>query len=551
MKNILLLLALVAFTVQVNAQDITALSAKLRYHVYYLADDSLAGRLTGTTGEAKAANYIVQEFKKTGLQPAGENGNWLQPFTFTAKQTFGGSVATFDKEKLSFGTEYAMPAVTASGNVKGKTVDVGFGIQNSQLKHDDYAGKKDLNGKIFFIRLGSPDGNNPHGKFGADATLEQKITLAKKMGAVGVVFYPATTDEPLPNDPLDRRTRAAALPAIYLKKPLSSKLPQEVSLKTEIRKTTTTGHNVAGWINNNAPYTVVVGAHYDHLGDGSLGGSLSTAKKAIHNGADDNASGTAGLIELAAELKKRNDTRFNFLFIAFSGEELGLLGSAYFAKNPTVPIDQVTAMLNMDMIGRLDSTTMQLGVHGVGTSPFWKEAVESQAGPLQLKTTESGTGSSDHTSFYLQNIPVLHFFTGTHRDYHKPEDDAEKLNYQGQAEVVAFMLRIIEQMPPNEKLAFTKTADEDSRNTPRFKVTLGVMPDYFYEGKGVKVDGVTEGKPGHAAGMQAGDIITKLGDYTITDMMAYMKALAAFEKGKTVKLEVERNNKTVPLEVTF
>jgi hypothetical protein len=551
MKKIALLCILSVLAVQAVAQDLTALSAKLRYHVYYLADDSLSGRLTGTTGEAKAANYIVQEFFKIGLQPAGEKGDWLQPFSFTAKQAFGGTVVSFDKEKISFGTDYAVPAITATGSVSGKTVDVGYGIQNSQLKHDDYAGKKDLQGKVFFIRLGSPDGNNPHGKFGADATLDQKISLAKKMGAVGVVFYPTTSEDALPNDPLDRRTRAASLPAIYLKKPLTSKMPQEVSLKTEIRKTTTTGHNVAGWINNNANYTVVIGAHYDHLGDGSLGGSLSTAKKAIHNGADDNASGTAALIELARELKKRKDARFNYLFIAFSGEELGLLGSAYFAKNPTVAIDQVTCMLNMDMVGRLDSSTMQLGVHGVGTSPFWKEAVESQAGPLQLKTTESGTGSSDHTSFYLQNIPVLHFFTGTHRDYHKPEDDADKLNYKGQAEVVAFILRIIEKLPNQEKLAFTKTADEDSRNTPRFKVTLGVMPDYFYEGKGVKVDGVTEGKPGHAAGMQAGDIITKLGDYNITDMMSYMKALAAFEKGKTVKLEVERNTKTVPLEVTF
>lgn len=551
MKKILLFALLLCLSAQLLAQPLNKRSDRLRYHVYYLADDSLAGRLTGTTGEAKAANYIVQEFKKMGLQAAGEKGDWLQPFTFTAKQTYGGSVVIFDGKKQNFSSDYAVPSVTATGDVQGKTVDVGYGIQNTNLKQDDYAGKKELAGKIFFIRLGSPDGNNPHGKFGADATLEQKLALAKKMGAIGAVFYPGDTSEVLPSDPLDRRTQAAALPAIYLKKPMQGKLPKEVRVKTEIRKTTTTGHNVAGWINNNAAYTVVIGAHYDHLGDGSLGGSLSTAKKAIHNGADDNASGTAGLLELARELKQQEDTRFNYLFIAFSGEELGLLGSAYFAKNPTVAIDQVNCMLNMDMIGRLDSTTMQLGVIGVGTSPFWKEVVESQAGPLSIKTTESGTGSSDHTSFYLQNIPVLHFFTGTHRDYHKPEDDAEKLNYNGQAEVVAYMLRIIAQMPASEKLVFNKTADEESRNTPRFKVTLGVMPDYFYEGKGVKVDGVTEGKPGHAAGMITGDIILKLGDYAITDMMAYMKALAAFEKGKKAPLEVERNGKTVQLEVTF
>jgi len=551
MKKIVLLLLFLGTALQGISQDLNALSASLRYHVYYLADDSLAGRLTGTPGEAGASRYIIQEFKKIGLQAAGENGDWLQGFTFTAKQTYGPAAVYFDAEKLNFASEYAVPSVSASGSVKGKVADVGFGIQNAGLKHDDYAGKKDLQDKIFLIRLGSPDGNNPHGKFGADATLEQKLALAKKMGAIGVVFYPTEEGAALPTDPLDRRTQAAALPAIYLKKPLAAKLPKEISLKTEIRKITTTGHNVAGWINNKAPLTVVIGAHYDHLGDGSLGGSLSTAKKAIHNGADDNASGTAGLIALASELKIKADTRFNYLFLAFSGEELGLLGSAYFAKNPTIALDQVNCMFNMDMIGRLDSTTKQLGVLGVGTSPFWKEVVETQAGPLRIKTTESGTGSSDHTSFYLQNIPVLHFFTGTHRDYHKPEDDAEKLNYPGEAEVVAYMLRIIDQLPANEKLPFTKTADEDSRNTPRFKVTLGVMPDYFYEGKGVKVDGVTEGKPGHAAGVLAGDIIVKLGDYTVSDMMAYMKALAAFEKGKTTQLEVERKGKIIDLEVTF
>ncbi len=555
MKKILLGLALVCGLQSLSAQeqpseDIAATSDRLRYHVFYLADDSLEGRLTGSAGEAGAARYIIHTFEELGLKPAGDKGNWTQAFTFTSRQDFGDSRLELDGKKLKYQTDYAVLSASASGEVKGKLVEVSFGIQNSTLGHDDYAGKKDLSGKIFLVRLGSPDGNNPHGKFGADATPEVKIALAKKMGASAVIFYPATADDILPADGLDRRTQSGGLPAIYLKKPLTAKFPKQASLKTTIFKTTTTGHNVAALLHNDAPYTVVIGAHYDHLGDGSLGGSLFTGKGAIHNGADDNASGTAGLLELARLLKESNNRQFNYLFIAFSGEELGLLGSAYFAKNATVTLDQVSCMLNMDMIGRLDSNTLQLGVHGTGTSPFWKEVVEAQAGPLNIKTTESGTGSSDHTSFYLQNIPVLHFFTGTHRDYHKPEDDAEKLNYAGEAEVLAYMLRIIGQLP-TEKLVFAKTADADNRNTPRFKVTLGIMPDYFYEGKGIKVDGVTEGKPGAKAGMQAGDIVIRLGDYPVSDMTGYMNALAAFEKGKTTRLVVERNGKEIELEVTF
>ena len=393
---------------QLFAQTAT-LTERLRYHVYYLADDSLEGRLTGTRGEEKAKAYISKSFAEIGLKPAGDAGGWYQAFTFTSKQELGKSELKLGKMRLRADDDYLVLLSSASGTVTGKLVPVGYGIRNVKLSHDDYPATKDVKGKIALVQLGSPDGNNPHGRFGADATIEAKVALAKSLGAIGVIFYRTDSTTMLPEMRLDRRTQSAGLPAVCIKAPVKAELPKVAAFSTEIIKTSTTGHNVAGYIDNGASYTVVIGAHYDHLGDGSLGGSLHAGKGAIHNGADDNASGTAGLIELARVLKERQDKRFNYLFLAFSGEELGLLGSAYFAKNATVPLDKVSCMLNMDMIGRLDTATLQLGVNGTGTSPFWKQVVDSLASPLKVKTTESGNGASDHTSFYLQNLPVLHF----------------------------------------------------------------------------------------------------------------------------------------------
>jgi hypothetical protein len=546
---LLILVGLCMYGADLLAQQ-TSLE-QIRYHVYYLADDSLEGRLTGTDGEQKAAAYIQQQFSKLGLQAAGEGGTWLQPFTFTASQSLQTARLELDKKTLKNKQQFLVPTGSGSGKVSGNLVEVGYGIRNTHLKHDDYANKKGLEGAIFLIRLGSPDGNNPHGKFGADAQITTKLSLAKSLGAIGVVFYRNDSSTALPDQQFDRRTQSIDIPAVCLVAPLQNKWPKMASMEVEITKNTTTGHNVAGFIDHKQPYTLLIGAHYDHLGDGSLGGSLFPGKGAIHNGADDNASGTAALLMLADILRDTAYSHLNYLLIAFSGEELGLLGSAYFAKNPSHSLQNVTAMFNMDMVGRLDTATRQLGVYGTGTSPFWNEVVEAHKGNLSIKTAASGTGSSDHTSFYLQDMAVLHFFTGTHRDYHKPEDDADKINFAGINDVIDYMTRIIKAMPGDKKLAFTKTKDEDNRNTPRFKVTLGIMPDYFYEGKGVKVDGVTEGKPGSAAGLQAGDVLLELGDYQLVDMMAYMKALAAFEKGSSTQLVFERAGKKQTVEVTF
>ncbi|TYA52167.1 M28 family peptidase [Formosa maritima] len=321
----------------------------------------------------------------------------------------------------------------------------------------------------------------------------------------------------------------------------------EVKYVTIAEDSTITGTNVLAYIDNQAENTIIIGAHYDHLGFGS-DGSLHRGEKEIHNGADDNASGVAVMLDLAGKLKKAN-TSNNYLFMAFSGEEMGLLGSNYFTKNATLDLSKANYMINMDMVGRLkqDST---LAVYGVGTSPRWKQTLSATNPGFKLVEQESGVGPSDHTSFYLQDIPVLHFFTGQHDDYHKPGDDTEKLNYEGMDAISNYIFDIITELDKSGKLAFRKTKNE-SEETPRFKVGLGVVPDYLFDGEGMRVDGISEDKPAQKAGLQKGDIVVKLGDSTIVDMMSYMRALSVFKVGDSTQVVVKRNGKDIQANINF
>ena len=323
---------------------------------------------------------------------------------------------------------------------------------------------------------------------------------------------------------------------------------QEVKYTMVNADSSITGTNVIGYIDNKAARTIVVGAHYDHLGYGSEGSLYRGEDKAIHNGADDNASGVAIMLNLASKLKNTNKGN-NYLFMSFSGEEIGLLGSNYFVKNSTINVDSINYMLNMDMVGRLkkDST---LAVYGVGTSPIFKQVITASNNKFKIIENESGVGPSDHTSFYLSDVPVLHFFTGQHEDYHKPSDDSDKLNYEGMEAISSYIFDIIKDLDDNGELAFRKTKNE-SEETPRFKVTLGVVPDYMFDGEGMRIDGVSEEKPAQKAGLLKGDIVVQLGEYEIKDMMAYMKALSKFEKGNTTIVKVDRDGKIIEAEITF
>jgi Peptidase family M28/PDZ domain len=315
-----------------------------------------------------------------------------------------------------------------------------------------------------------------------------------------------------------------------------------------------TAYNLVGYIDNNAANTVVIGAHYDHLGLGNQGSSLdANPQNKIHNGADDNASGVAGVIELARHFQNNKvKESTNFLFLCFSGEELGLHGSKYFTENPTIDLSKVTYMINMDMIGRLDPTTKNVAVSGTGTSPVWETLLKSlSTEKLQIKTDSAGVGPSDHASFYLKNIPVLHFFTGSHSDYHKPTDDIEKINFEGEEEILQLIIKLIEKLEKQPKLAFLPTKNKSMGSSRSFKVTMGIMPSYTSSEEGLKVDGVSDGKPAQKAGILTGDVIIQIGTYPIKDIQAYMDALGKFEKGQVVPVKVKRNVEILELSVTF
>lgn len=314
---------------------------------------------------------------------------------------------------------------------------------------------------------------------------------------------------------------------------------------------TVNGRNVIGQIENGKEHTIIIGAHYDHLGYGNEF-SLFKGDSAIHNGADDNASGVAAMLKLADKIKKYPEaySAFNYVFMAFSGEEYGLMGSNHFCKNPTLDLKKVNCMLNFDMVGRLKEDK-SLAVYGNGTSPTWTDLVnDKNGGNFKLVFEESGVGPSDHTSFYLVDIPVLHFFTGQHEDYHKPSDDVEDINFSGLAEITEFVGDIVLALQPLNKLEFVKTKDSSAEEMS-FKVTLGVVPDYMYSDVGMRIDGVSDGRPAANAGMQKGDVVIQLGDHPVIDMMGYMECLGKFEEGQTIVAKIKRGEEELELDVTW
>ncbi len=309
--------------------------------------------------------------------------------------------------------------------------------------------------------------------------------------------------------------------------------------------------NIAAYLDNGAAYTIVIGAHYDHLGLGHDHNSLDANPEGkIHNGADDNASGTAGVIELARYFAKNGvKEQHNFLFLCFSGEELGLYGSKKYTEYPTIDLTKVSFMVNMDMIGRLNAEK-KLVVGGVGTAPDFVPTLKGLKTELSIKLDSAGVGPSDHTSFYLKNIPVLFFFTGQHSDYHKPTDDIDKVNFGGEIQVIDAIAQVIQTLDKQPKLKFQETKSTES-NSPSFKVTLGIMPDYTWEGEGVHIDGVTDGKPASKAGLLKGDIIVGLGEVNVKNIQDYMKGLSMFKKGDTTKVKVKRGAVEKMMDVTF
>jgi aminopeptidase YwaD len=520
------------------------LMTDLQRHVEVLAHDSLQGRRTGTAGEQKAIAYISRQFTEIGITPKGSNG-YLQPFEINeGKQIGATTLLKVNERELVLHKEYFPLVYTANINMEA--------LPSRALQEPEMPWFWDLKETLEEAQ------GNPH--FDIHTAIKTKVKEIQAKGATALFIYNTSGIKDSISFYAKDRTAPVGIPVVYLTAEAMQKhfndesATLDIKLKTAVEPKVRTGSNVVGFLDNGAASTVVIGAHFDHLGTGEGGGSLAPAMAGqIHNGADDNASGTAALLELARQLKSSKAKSSNYLFIAFSGEEMGLYGSKYFTDNPTIDLSKIAYMINMDMLGRLN-TAITIG--GYGTSPQFGAAYAVKgkkalyAGPLQYKFDSSGTGPSDHTSFYRKNIPVLFFFTGLHTDYHRPTDDADKINYTGQMHIVKHIYSLIEALD-GQKPTFTKTREVQMGTTARFSVTLGIMPDYTFSGSGVKVDGISEGKAAQKAGMQAGDVITKLGGHSVNSVESYMQALSKFKAGDQTAVEYNRGSDKKRVTIMF
>lgn len=516
-----------------------ALEAALKKHISYLASDSLEGRRAGTKGEKLAAQYIISQYTQEGIEPGGTNG-YLQEFTVDeGKSATTDTYLKINNRIAELQKDFFPLAYSANGNVNG----------NAAVALNQYAQPwfKDVK------ELLEDNQHNPH--FDIDAAIKKETEKAASRGASALFLYnsSALTD----NIQFNKNDHSAStpIPVVFITKrgyktffgneTIAQDILLQVSLHANVRQCS----NVVAFMNNNAPSTIILGAHFDHLGYGEDKNALDTGHL-VHNGADDNASGTAALIELARQLKRSTLKNNNYLIIHFSAEELGLLGSKYWLEHPTVQVNP-NYMINMDMVGRYDSVH-KLTVGGYGTSPYWGDLFAMNSPKdLAIKLDSSGSGPSDHEAFYRKDIPVLFFFTGSHPDYHKATDDWDKINYPGERAIIQFIYRLISVTDTKGKLVFTKTREQSMSRSTKFTVSLGVIPDYGFTGTGVRIDGVSGGKLAEKIGLQAGDILLQLGEYKFVDVMSYMETLAKFKKGDPAKLIIRRGNEEKEFNVVF
>ncbi|MFN8253990.1 MAG: M28 family peptidase [Ferruginibacter sp.] len=545
MKNIFWLLVL--FAQFSNAQKLKkadkAVLNSLQAHVGFLASDKLEGRRTGSAGEKLAYEYISSEFTKAGLLPKGDNGTFIQEFEVNeGKQISPSSHLIINGFDLDAEKEYFPFIFSPNGSVEA--------APSISLRESGTIWFWDLKEKL------EENKNNPH--FDLADAIKTKVNEVAGKGATALIIYNTSSIA----DELKFEAKAKAepvkIPVVYVTNEVKKKYlydetaTQDIKLKVDITDKKRTGHNVVGYVDNGAANTIILGAHYDHLGYGEDHNSLYTGSTPqIHNGADDNASGTAALIEVGKQLKASKFKNNNYLVISFSGEELGLYGSKYYTEHPTVNLGNANYMINMDMVGRLGDSTHGLTIGGYGTSPVWGQLITEKDKYFTIKFDSSGTGPSDHTSFYRKDIPVLFFFTGVHGDYHKPSDDADKINYNGELQIVKYVYNIVENTDKKGKLPFTKTREAATSAKNSFKVSLGIMPDYTFSGGGVRVDGVSEGKLAQKVGIKAGDIITQIGDHKFSDVQGYMGALGKFNKGEATKVKVLRGAQELLFDIVF
>jgi hypothetical protein len=564
--------------------DRTSVSvSNLQAHVKYLASPELEGRFAIAPGAHKAADYIARVFQQSGLEPKGTNG-YFQDWELT----LGFKPGADNSLKIRGGRVWEAPAeairplnLTANTKVEGELVFVGYGISQPNAGYDDYA-NVDVTGKIAVILRGAPNWEGVSADITRAARIPTKVQTALQKGAVGVILVNQPDNDRLL--PLGMRGRAPAANAALLNVqasvgdkllqplgltvaeavkrinekglPISAPLNATAEVSASIEPNRGVARNVVGFIPGSDPAlrdeVIVIGAHYDHLGYGEVG-SLAPEPGDIHPGADDNASGTAAIMELARLLAQNRDRlKRSVLVIAFSAEEEGLLGAEYFLQNPTVPRENIVAMLNLDMVGRMSNN--RVSVSGVGTAAEWEGILKTaNTESLNLQLSQSASGGSDHMPFMRREIPVLFFFTGMHPDYHRPSDTWEKINYEGQAQIVALAERVVYDLASRpERPKFTRPQQPPpQQDAPRraFRVRIGLIPTYS-EQDGVLLEGVAPSSPAEQAGLKAGDRIVAVMGQRIRNIEELTSLYDKMEPGKPVEFTIIREGKELKLQVT-
>jgi aminopeptidase YwaD len=645
------LLISIALSAGFAQQTTTAPSVeRLRTHIEYLASDKLEGRRTASTGATLASEYIAREFSRYGLRrsigydtagmsilEAESPSRYLQKFPYVSGVALGtGNLLLLnpgradDTIALAVGEDWTPLGFSSNGRIqKAKYEFVGYGITAAEQKYDNYAGRS-LKGTIAIALSGTPDGDNPHGQLARYEDIRWKAIAARNAGA-GALLVIAREDN-LKQDRLarfryDNSAGDAGLPVAVISRSAAVKLfgsqgdPKQtlatleeqakaeqsstagsttvrslplggltISLSINVERREGAAYNVVGILDGSDPTlkneVIVVGAHYDHLGLGGEG-SLAPREGEIHHGADDNASGTAALLELARVFSQQGSRpRRTLVFIAFSGEEEGLLGSNYYVNHPILPLANTVAMLNLDMVGRMKENKLIMG--GLGTASQWRTIVDAEnralgttvtaaagnnqhpsgypivvaangrpivtsqtAKQFTLTLNEDGFGPSDHSSFYAKQIPVLFFWTGTHDDYHKPSDTADKINYPDEVRIVEFVARIVADLDAsNTRLTYALAKSDSTGRSSGFRVYLGTIPNYSDSTDGLLLDGVRAESPAATAGIKAGDKIVKLAGREIRNVYDYTYALGEMKAGQEYEVELMRAGQRIKLTIT-
>lgn len=577
-KNIALIIILFTIITGLKAQsEITG--DEIKEHIIILSSDSFEGRKPGTKGDISSSNYILRDFAKNNLKLMFDGG--LQSFELVTDVKLGdNNKMIVDNVDLILDKDFIPFSFSDNSSLKANVCFVGYGfdINEDTLTWKDY-NEIDVKDKWVMILRADPELDNFSSVFLPYTQERSKVVVAKDKGAKGVIFVAGKNfddKDNLTHLSFDKTANNAGIPVLNITRETANKIlidknieeleaelnrtykPNSFELKTIIDASTSIelvkekSNNIVAMIEGTDPQLknefIVIGAHYDHLGWGGSGsGSRMPDTVAVHYGADDNASGVAAILELAEKFVNEKQNKRSIIFVAFGAEEMGLVGSKYFSENPPVDISQIVTMFNFDMVGRLlyDDPYIQIG--GTGTAIEFDSIISIYEKDLHLKVNRSadGYGPSDHASFYSNNIPVLYTTSGVHDDYHTPNDNIEKINSDGEKQILDFLSNIINDIANTEKRPSYKESGSKvaSRSSRRLKVTLGIVPDVSASDvEGLRITGVRAGGPAESAGLIAKDIIISIGGDAVTNIYDYMFRLAKLKPGETVIVEVKRGD---------